>query len=149
MTLLLYTQNIKRRVLKKKAGARMAKHVKNKTVYVSLRDLRRGAAVSSFSSSSFSTLSPLLPAPSVSVALGFFASTTGFTGACNKQLWVELLFIFRMKRAVKQLGRTYSRLLATKQDPEEHGGKDDDNRNQNADSDVGLLLSLLNHILRT
>jgi len=63
--------------------------------------------------------------------------------------WVELLFIFRMKRAVKQLGRTYSRLLATKQDPEEHGHKDDDNRNQDANSDVGLLLSLLNHILRT
>jgi hypothetical protein len=64
-------------------------------------------------------------------------------------LWVERLFIFRMTRAVKQLGRTYRRLLATEQDPEEHGHKDDDNRNQNAKSDVGLLLSLLNHILRT
>ena len=100
MTLLLYTQNIKRQVLKKKQVPEGPNTSKIR-LYVSLRDLRRGAAVSSFSSSSFSTLSPLLPAPSVSVALGFFASTAGFTGACNKQMfWVELLFIFRMKRAV-------------------------------------------------
>lgn len=53
-----------------------------------------------------------------------------------------------MTGGVKQsLGRTYHRLLATEQDPEEHGHKDNNNRDQNANSDVGLLLSLLDHIL--
>jgi hypothetical protein len=72
MSLRLYTQ-----AFAKKARAKRPKceGVLDR-VYVSLRDLRRGAAVSS----SFSSLSPLLPA-AASGALGFLAAAAGFTGA--------------------------------------------------------------------
>jgi hypothetical protein len=47
------------------------------------------------------------------------------------------------------LGITYRWLLATKKDPEENSNEHDDNGDQNANSDVGLLLSLLDNILFT
>jgi len=63
---------------------------------------------------------------------------------------LSILFKFRTVTAVKHwMEITYHWLLATKQDPEENSNEHDDHRDQNANSDVGLLLSLLNNILCT
>jgi len=63
---------------------------------------------------------------------------------------LSILFKLRTVAAVIHwLGITYHWLLATKQDPEENSNEHDDSRDQNTNSDVGLLLSLLDNILCT
>jgi hypothetical protein len=42
---------------------------------------------------------------------------------------------------------TYCWLLATEEDLEEHSNNDNSNRDQDSNSEVGLLLPLLNYIL--
>jgi hypothetical protein len=69
------------------------------------------------------------------------------TSKCSE---LSILFKFRTVTAVLHwLGITYHWFLATKQELEENGNEHDDNGDQNANSDVGLFLSLLDNILCT